>query len=285
VASQLLNQECEQLLFPKDQTVASLTRVSTTFGAVIATAVVITFAPLSAQVVVGGGYPYPAYRYAAPDAAMRFDVKPKETAVYLDGYYAGIVDDFDGAFQRLRTAPGGHLVTLYLEGYRTYSEQVYLGADNTFKLRHRMERLGAGDIAERPPAPQPPPQYQPGQPPPDQGGVPPRGPVGRRGRPPGYPYPPDNPNGARGGPPGQAAGLDPNAHGTLSLALDPVDAELLVDGSPWRGTPSGGHLTIDLPVGRHNIQIRKPGFVGYLTDVQIRQDQSTNLDVKLKPQP
>ena len=270
----------------------SHTRVSTTFGAAIATAAAITFgvaAPLSAQVVVGGGYPYPAYRYAAADAAMKFDVKPKETMVYLDGYYAGIVDDFDGAFQRLRTAPGGHQVTLYLEGYRTYAEQVYLSPDNTFKLKHRMEKLVPGEVAEHPPAPQPPPQYQPGQPGqpgPNQGAPLPRGPVGRRGGAPYPPYPPgaNGPNGAPGVPP-LPGPVDPNAHGTLSLALDPVDAEVLVDGSPWRGAASGDHLTLDLTEGRHNIQIRKPGFVGYLTDVQIRRGQTTNLEVKLKPQP
>jgi hypothetical protein len=259
--------------------------VSTTFGAVIATAAAITFGgatPVSAQVVVAGGYPYPAYRYAAPDAAMKFDVKPKETMVYLDGYYAGIVDDFDGAFQRLRTAPGGHLVTLYLDGYRTYSEQVYLGADNTFKMKHRMEKLGAGEVSEHPAAPPPPPQYQPAQPAPGQG-APLPGPVGRRGRAPAYPpYPPPNPNALPPG--GQPAGLDPNSHGILSLALDPIDAEVLIDGTPWRGPASGDHLAIDMSVGRHNIQIRKSGFVGYLTDIQIRQGQTTNLDVKLKPQ-
>jgi hypothetical protein len=243
--------------------------------------------PASAQVVVGG-YPYPGYRYAAPDAAVRFDVKPKDTMVYVDGFYAGIVDDFDGAFQRLRTSPGGHELTLYLDGYRTYSEHVYLSPDNTLKLKHRMEKLSAGEVAEHPPAPQPPPQYQPGQPGPNQGGVPPRGPVGRRGRAPGYPpYPPDNPNGGAGAPPpdAQRGPVDPNAHGTLSLSLEPGDAEVLVDGSPWRGPASGDHLTLDLSEGRHNIQIRKPGFVGYLTDVQVRRGQTTNLEVKLKPQP
>ena len=34
-------------------------------------------------------------------------------------YYAGIVDDFDGFFQRLTLPPGQHDITLYLEGYRT----------------------------------------------------------------------------------------------------------------------------------------------------------------------
>ena len=43
---------------------------------------------------------------------MRFDVKPNDASVYVDGYYAGVVDDFDGAFQRLRTAPGGHEIEL-----------------------------------------------------------------------------------------------------------------------------------------------------------------------------
>jgi len=143
--------------------VAAFTRIGS-FGAVLAAATLGLAATASAQVVVGG-YPYPAYRYAAPDAAVKFDVKPKETMVYLDGYYAGIVDDFDGAFQRLRTQPGGHELTLYLEGFRTYSERIYLSADNTFKLKHRMEKLASGEVAERPPAPQPP-QYQPG---PDQG--------------------------------------------------------------------------------------------------------------------
>jgi len=42
---------------------------------------------------------------------------------------------------------------------------------------------------------------------------------------------------------------------------------------------------IDLSPGRHNIQIRKAGYVGYLTDVQIRRGETTNLDVMLKPQP
>src|SRR2546422_5175673 len=56
----------------------------------IAIAMILTLAlsSLSAAQVIVGGYPYPAYRYAARDSAVRFDVKPHETAVYLDGYYA-----------------------------------------------------------------------------------------------------------------------------------------------------------------------------------------------------
>ena len=54
-------------------------------------------------------YPgYPMYRYAPPESDVRVDVEPKEASVYVDGYFAGKVDEFDGAFQRLRVEPGEH---------------------------------------------------------------------------------------------------------------------------------------------------------------------------------
>ena len=268
----------------------SLTRTGTK-SLTIAAAIALTIGlgtTAFAQVVVGGpGYPY-RYRYAAPDASVKFDVKPKDAAVYVDGYYAGLVDDYDGAFQRLRTVPGGHEITLYLDGYRTYSEKVYLSADNTLKMKHRMEKLPAGEVAERPPAPQPPQEFQPGQSGQAQPPLPPRGPYGRRGpRGPGFP-PPNGPDNA---PPPPDAGPDrtgradtSNGRGTLALSLQPADAEVLVDGTPWKGD-GGEHLTIDLSEGRHNVQIRKSGYIGYLTDVQIRRGETTPLDVQLKTQP
>ena len=264
-----------------------------TVGAAFALALALG-APAFAQVIVAPGYPY-RYRYAAPDAAVKFDVKPKEAAVYVDGYYAGLVDDYDGAFQRLRTAPGGHEITLYLEGYRTYSEKVYLAADNTFKVKHRLEKLASGEVSERPPAPQPP-QYQPG---PNDQGPQPNGRV-RRGPSRPFPYPPNGPGDAPyppngpGNPPGpppdaREGGAGPqgpaNGRGTLTLTLQPADADVFVDGNPWQHDPASDRLTIDLSDGRHNIQIRKAGFVGYLTDVQIRAGQTTALDVQLKTQP
>jgi hypothetical protein len=164
---------------------------------------------------------------------------------------------------------------------------VYLSVDNTLKLKHRMEKLAGGEIAARPPAPQPP-QYQAGQPGDGQQPPQPRGPV-RRG--PGQGFPPNGPRNLPGPPPGDPGGPGPgapadanNGRGTLQLTLQPGDAEVLVDGTPWR-RDGGDRLTIDLAEGRHNLQIRKPGFVGYLTDVQIRRGETTTLDVQLKTQP
>jgi len=60
------------------------------------------------------------------------------------GYYAGVADDFDGAFQRLHTLPGGHAVTLHLEGYRIVTEKIYVRPDSTFKLKETMKKLAPG---------------------------------------------------------------------------------------------------------------------------------------------
>jgi PEGA domain len=230
--------------------------------------------PSAAQIYYPG---YPPMRYAARDASVKFDVKPKDAAVYVDGFYAGVVDDFDGVFQRLYSAPGGHEITVYLEGYRTYSERAYLSPDRTFKIHHRMEKLAAGQVAEKPPTPAAPP-------PDEQQGAPlQRGPFGRAGLPRQYPPPPQN--GPPPPPPPSSSERSERgaARGTLQLNLQPPDADVLVDGQPWRGSGQE-RLTIDLSEGRHNIQIRKSGYVGYLTDVQIRPGDTTSLNVNLRQQ-
>src|SRR6185312_3885852 len=50
-------------------------------------------------------YPYPYYALDNLRSAVRIEVSPNDAEVYVDGYYAGIVDDFDGVFQRLRVTP------------------------------------------------------------------------------------------------------------------------------------------------------------------------------------
>ena len=62
-----------------------------------------------------GPYPYPPpYGYYGwIDASVRLEVTPRDAEVYVDGYYAGTVDDFDGTFQRLRVEPGQHDLEIY----------------------------------------------------------------------------------------------------------------------------------------------------------------------------
>jgi hypothetical protein len=103
------------------------------------------------------GYPYGTYGYSlAPTGKVKTQITPKQTHVYVDGYYAGVADDFDGAFQGLHTSPGGHAVTLSLEGYRTITQNIYVRPDSTYKLRETMEQLAAGETSEPVPLPTPP---------------------------------------------------------------------------------------------------------------------------------
>jgi len=100
-------------------------------------------------------YPYPPGYYAPRDlTAVRLLVTPREAQVYVDGYYAGIVDDYDGVFQRLHLPAGEHEIVLYLDGYRTVHQKVYLTPDDTYKLRYKMEKNLAGETSEPPPTAQ-----------------------------------------------------------------------------------------------------------------------------------
>jgi hypothetical protein len=55
------------------------------------------------------GQPYYAAAYGSgyPNVgSLRLIVEPEKTKVYVDGYYAGVADDFDGIFQRLHLSTG-----------------------------------------------------------------------------------------------------------------------------------------------------------------------------------
>ncbi len=92
--------------------------------------------------------PYGPYDYSLTATGdVKTEVTPKQAEVYVDGYYAGVADDFDGAFQRLHTSPGGHAITLHLDGYRTVTQNVYVRPDSTLKLKETMEKLAPGEVS------------------------------------------------------------------------------------------------------------------------------------------
>ena len=104
----------------------------------------------------GPAYAYPygyAYPYYNGTADIRTDVTPKNAEVFIDGYYAGHARDFDGTFKGLNVVPGGHLITLHLDGFRTLTEDVYVRPASTFKMKATMERLVAGEMSAPVPAP------------------------------------------------------------------------------------------------------------------------------------
>jgi len=69
-----------------------------------------------------GGYydSYPYYgggSYGYPTGELRLDVSPRNADVYVDGYFAGRVDDFDGIFQSLRLEDGPHQIHIVAPGF------------------------------------------------------------------------------------------------------------------------------------------------------------------------
>jgi hypothetical protein len=232
-----------------------------------------------------GPYPYPPHRSYYNDlGAVRLEVKPNDAEVYVDGYYAGIVDDFDNAFQRLRLAPGEHEIALHLDGYRGVRQKVYLTPDNTFHLRYTLERLPAGEPPDARPQPiNPPPGGTTQAGPPQPGMYPPpmRGPVGRRGSqgPPPQGPPPGQPGVPIGAPPG-----DVSTYGRLAIRVQPADAEILIDGEPWRFSEGQDRFFVDVAEGPHSVEIRKAGYRAYVAQVNVRRGESTPVNVSLQSQ-
>jgi hypothetical protein len=107
-------------------------------------------------------YPYP-YSYPPPrpwrvyadweGASVRLDVSPNDAGVYVDRFYAGVVDDFDGIFQRLTLRPGPHLIEIRKAGFRTLVAEVSLYPGQSITYRRTMEPLAEAESRSSPSAP------------------------------------------------------------------------------------------------------------------------------------
>jgi hypothetical protein len=86
-------------------------------------------------------------------SSLRLQVSPRQAEVFVDGYRAGTVDDYDGFGQRLQLPPGGHRIEIYLAGYRTVSEALLFSPGHDHKIKLTMEPLAPGEAA--PPRPGP----------------------------------------------------------------------------------------------------------------------------------
>ena len=87
----------------------------------------------------GYGYPQSAYTYRG-DGQLRLKIRPREAQVFVDGYYAGVVDDFDGVFQRLHLEPGPHRIEVRAPGYETLTFDVQIRFDRTTTFEGELGR-------------------------------------------------------------------------------------------------------------------------------------------------
>jgi hypothetical protein len=207
----------------------------------------------------GQWYPHPVFGYPPGvfhggdgAVALRLQVTPRDAAVFVDGYAAGVVDDYDGVFQRLRLVPGPHEIVIYHPSHRTLRQNIYYNPGSTHTIRHTLDPLMPGDIAE----PQPVPRAMPAYP-----GVP------------GVPgVPPTVDSGAR---------IPEGRAGTLALRVQPGDATVLIDGEPWRGPQTQDRIVIQLAEGPHRVRIEKSGFQTFAVDVDVRAGETTSFNVSL----
>jgi hypothetical protein len=95
---------------------------------------------------LGGTYygapSYSAGGYSSPDRGtgrVRLRVQPAHAEVYVDGYFVGTVDDFNGLFQRLNIDAGAHRIELRAPGYETVEFEVFITPGETITYRGEMK--------------------------------------------------------------------------------------------------------------------------------------------------
>jgi hypothetical protein len=91
----------------------------------------------------GNGAPDPGY--GSPDPAaygvgqLKLKVSPPDAQVYVDGYFTGLVDDYDGFFQRLTIDSGPHRIEIRKPGFVTLSFDVRIPPDETVTYRGELQ--------------------------------------------------------------------------------------------------------------------------------------------------
>lgn len=217
------------------------------------------------------GYDYGyGYNYDSPQGGsnLKVNVEPKSAEVYVDGYLAGIVDQFDGTFQSLSLEPGEHEITVYQEGFRSLRQRLYLSPGATLRIKGAMVPLAPGE---------------PNEPRPMRPAAPPSGDVDARlpsqyQAAPQYPPPPQaQAPAAESYPPPPADGR----YGQLAIRVQPADAEVLIDGEAWRAPDGSERLVVSLAPGTHRVEIRREGFDSFVTAIEVRRGETTPLNVSL----
>jgi hypothetical protein len=87
-----------------------------------------------------GGYSAGIYN-TREQGNLKLKVKPRNAKVYVDGFFVGLVDEFDGAFQKLALNGGRHKVEVRAEGYETAEFDVLITPDQTVTFQGELKKL------------------------------------------------------------------------------------------------------------------------------------------------
>jgi hypothetical protein len=73
--------------------------------------------------------------------ALKLKVKPRNAKVYVDGYFVGQVDQFDGMRKKLTLNAGSHKVEIKADGYETAEFDVLITPDKTLTFEGDLKKL------------------------------------------------------------------------------------------------------------------------------------------------
>jgi hypothetical protein len=91
-----------------------------------------------------GGYPttpQATYSSSSDEGALKLKIKPRQAEVYVDGYFVGVVDDFDGMFQRLHIESGTHRIEVRASGYENLDFDVRITPEHTTTYTGEMKKI------------------------------------------------------------------------------------------------------------------------------------------------
>jgi hypothetical protein len=206
----------------------------------------------------GWGAPYATYHriYSYDFGSLRLQVEPDDAEVYVDGYYAGEVDDFNGIFQRLHVRPGRHEIAFKRHGFRTHRVKVYVPVGGTLKVRYEMQPGQASDVTEAVIGS------------PDE--------MERADKARALPtLEGEDEEAIEDEPPASASGRPAE----VRLAVKPADAAVYVDG---RFLGNGEDVDeLQLAPGKHRVEVVRPGFATFEKDIELTAGEGRDLKVEL----
>jgi hypothetical protein len=75
---------------------------------------------------------------ARPMGGVQLALEPRRAQVFVDGQYAGLVDDFAGYYRHLRLPAGDHRIEVFASGYLPLIFDVTVVPDRTITYRQSL---------------------------------------------------------------------------------------------------------------------------------------------------
>jgi hypothetical protein len=75
-----------------------------------------------------------------PLGGLQLDVEPRRAVVYVDGWYAGVVDAFSGYYRHLEIGAGWHTLEIVAPDYEPLLADVTIAPGRTTTYRNALNR-------------------------------------------------------------------------------------------------------------------------------------------------